>query len=344
MTMKKMKLLSGIFLLSAAAYPAFAQDTVTIVAYSGLFQERYTKAVIEPFMAANPDIKIEYYPLQGSAQMLGTLRAQKASPQSDVTIMDVSVAKTGNNEGLFDTIDESVSKNVADLYPNARFEGVAGVGVTFDNLVLLYNTDAFKAAPTSWNALKDTTYKGKIAMLGAPDLVGVSTTIILDHIGGGKNYLENVDKGIEAMMEVAPNIQSWEPKPEVYPNVVNGQVSLGVRWQAEGRFAGRRHSPADQYDQPDQGPPFRGCSPQVCGLCVEPGGTRSLHRGHVLCPNKQQGQCCHRGDRPYSGQVHGQGHSARLDRPCQGPRPDHSGVASQGYSLEPLIIRDQAPT
>lgn len=235
MTMKKMKLLSGIFLLSAAAYPAFAQDTVTIVAYSGLFQERYTKAVIEPFMAANPDIKIEYYPLQGSAQMLGTLRAQKASPQSDVTIMDVSVAKTGNDEGLFDTIDESVSKNVADLYPNARFEGVAGVGVTFDNLVLLYNTDAFKAAPTSWNALKDTTYKGKIAMLGAPDLVGVSTTIILDHIGGGKNYLENVDKGIEAMMEVAPNIQSWEPKPEVYPNVVNGQVSLGVGWNARGQ-------------------------------------------------------------------------------------------------------------
>lgn len=235
MTMKTMKLLSGIFFLGASVIPAAAQDTITVVAYSGLFQERYTKAVIEPFMAANPDIKVEYFPFQGSAQMLGALRAQKAAPQSDITIMDVSVAKTGADEGLFDKIDESVSKHVADLYPNARFEGVAGVGVTFDNLVLLYNTDAIKTAPTSWNALKDTALKGKIAMLGAPDLVGICTTIILDHMGGGKNYLEGVEKGIEAMMEVAPNIQSWEPKPEVYPNVVNGQVSLAVGWNARGQ-------------------------------------------------------------------------------------------------------------
>jgi len=230
--MKTTNFLTGILFLTATAYPAFSQDTVTLVAYSGLFQERYTKAVIEPFMAANPDIKIEYYPFPGSAQMLGALRAQKASPQSDVTIMDVSVAKTGTDEGLFDKIDESVSKNVADLYPSARFEGVAGVGVTFDNLVLVYNSQAIKTAPTSWNALKDSGLKGKVAMLGAPDLVGISTTIILDHMNGGKNYLEGVDKGIEAMAEVAPNIQTWEPKPEVYPNVVNGQVSLGVGWNA----------------------------------------------------------------------------------------------------------------
>lgn len=69
--MKKTILLSGILMLGAAALPAHAQQTVTFLGYSGLFQERYTKAVIEPFMAANPDIKIEYFPQQGSAAMLG---------------------------------------------------------------------------------------------------------------------------------------------------------------------------------------------------------------------------------------------------------------------------------
>lgn len=233
--MKKSIFLSGILMLGASALPAFAEETLTLLGYSGLFQQRYTKAVIEPFMAKYPDIKVEYFPQQGSAAMLGSLRAQKASPQSDVVLMDVSVAKTGTDEGLFDKIDETVTKNVADLYPNARFDGVAGVGVTFDNLVLLYNTDAIKTAPDSWNALKDKSLKGKVAMLSAPDIVGIGTTIIMNHINGGTDFIKNIDAGIKAMAEVAPNIQTWEPKPEVYPTVVNGQVSLGVGWNARGQ-------------------------------------------------------------------------------------------------------------
>ena len=62
---------------------AAAQQTVTLMAYSGLFQDRYTKAVVEPFMKANPGIKVEYFPMPNSAQMLGNLRAQKAAPQAD---------------------------------------------------------------------------------------------------------------------------------------------------------------------------------------------------------------------------------------------------------------------
>ena len=230
--MRTFGLLAALAMMAGTAMPALAQDHVTLVAYSGLFQERYTKAVIEPFMKAHPDISVEYFPLQGSAQMLGTLRAQKSAPQADVTIMDMSVAKTGTDEGLFDRIDESVSPHVADLYPNARFPNVAGVGLTFDDLVLLSNTQAVPTAPTSWNILKDPAYNGKVAMLAAPDLVGIGLTIILDHAAGGTDPIANLDKGIAAMKEIAPNVQTWEPKPEIYPVVANGQVSLGVGWNA----------------------------------------------------------------------------------------------------------------
>ncbi|GGE21333.1 polyamine ABC transporter substrate-binding protein [Aureimonas endophytica] len=219
-------------MMAGTAVPALAQERVTLVAYGGLFQERYTKAVIEPFMTANPDIAVEYFPLQGSAQMLGTLRAQKAAPQADMTIMDMSVAKTGTDEGLFDRVDEGVSPHVADLYPNARFENVAGVGLTFDNLVLLSDTQAVPTPPSSWGALRDPAYKGKVAMLAAPDLVGIGLTVVLDHAAGGTDPIANVDRGIAAMKEIAPNIQTWEPKPEIYPTVANGQVSLGVGWNA----------------------------------------------------------------------------------------------------------------
>ncbi|MFD2236515.1 ABC transporter substrate-binding protein [Aureimonas populi] len=234
--MRTLATMAALALAAGAALPAAAQETVTLVGYSGLFQERYTQAVIEPFMAAHPDIRVEYFPIQGSAQILGTLRAQSASPQSDIAIMDLSVAKTGTDEGLFDPVDESVSAHVAELDPRARADGVAGAGITFDNLVMLYNTGAVTEAPTSWNALKDPAYEGRVAMLGAPDLVGIGLTVILDHAAGGTDPIDNVDLGIEAMAEIAPNVQSWEPRPEVYPNVVNGQVWLGVGWNARSQL------------------------------------------------------------------------------------------------------------
>ena len=104
-------------------FASLRTKTVTLAAYSGIFQDHYTKAVVEPFMKANPDIKVEFYGMPNSAQMLGTLRAQKAAPQIDVVIMDVSVSKAATDEKLFDKIDESVSKNVADLYPDCAHRG-----------------------------------------------------------------------------------------------------------------------------------------------------------------------------------------------------------------------------
>lgn len=208
------------------------QQTVTVMAYAGLFQERYTKAVVEPFMKANPGIKVEYFPMPNSAQMLGTLRAQKAAPQADVVIMDVSVSKAATDEKLFNKIDEKVSKNVADLYPNARIPDVDGVAVTFDNLVMLYNGDTVKDVPKSWMDLAKPEYKGKVAIPGMPDIQGLSLVLIMDKARGGTNYLQNVDKGIAALGEIAPSVQTWEPKPEVYPVIISGQAVIGAGWNA----------------------------------------------------------------------------------------------------------------
>lgn len=212
---------------------AFAQQqTVTVMAYSGLFQERYTKAVIEPFMKANPGIKVEYFPLPNSAQMLGNLRAQKAAPQADVVIMDVSVSKAATDEKLLIKIDDKVSKNVADLYPNARIADVDGVAVTFDNLVMLYNSDVVKEAPKSWMDLAKPELKGKVAIPGMPDIQGLSLVLIMNKARGGTDYLKSVDQGIAALGEIAPNVQTWEPKPEVYPVIISGQAVAGAGWNA----------------------------------------------------------------------------------------------------------------
>lgn len=219
-----------------ASLPARAETTITLVAYPVLFQENYTKAVIEPFMKENPGIKVTYFAQPTSAQMLGTLRAQKASPQSDVMIFDMTVSKVGLDEGLLTKLDENEIPNIKDLYPSARIPGLAGVGVTFDNLMLLYNTDLVKEAPTSFLALADKAYAGKVVIPAMPDIIGFGLTVLLDKAGGGTNYLVNLDKGIETLGRIAPNVQTWEPKPEVYAPILNGQAALGVGWNARAQL------------------------------------------------------------------------------------------------------------
>ncbi len=221
--------------LALSAQAALAQQkTITLMAYSGIFQERYTKAVVDPFMKANPDIKVEFFALPNSAQMLGSLRAQKAAPQADVVIMDVSVSKAGTDEGLFTKIDEKNVPAVAELYPTARIPDIAGVAVTFDNLVMIYNSDAIKEPPKSWFELADKKHAGKVTFNGMPDIQGLSLVLILDKARGGTSYLTNVDKGIAAVGEIAPNVLTWEPKPEVLSGDHPGAGSSRRRLERKG--------------------------------------------------------------------------------------------------------------
>lgn len=232
--MNRRTLLSGIAisasLLSGAA--CAQQKTVTLVAYSGLFQDRYIAAVVEPFMKANPDIKVVYASAPNSAQMLGSLRAQKAAPQADVVILDIAVSKAATDEQLFEKLDEKTIPNLADLFPAARSPDIAGAAVTFDNLVLIYNTDAHKQAPTSLKALEDKANQGKVVVPGFPDIQGLSLLMILDKVNGGAGLANRFEKGIEAMAPIAPNVQTWDPKPDVYAPVINGQATIGIGWNA----------------------------------------------------------------------------------------------------------------
>lgn len=217
--------------LSAASSTAMA-ETVVLSAYAGIFQDNYVKAVVEPFMKANPDITVEFYAMPNSAQMLGTLRAQATDPQIDVVIMDVSVAKAATDEGLFAPMDDSVTSHIPNLYPQAIYEGVNAVGVTFDNLVLIYNKDQVQETPTSWNALWDDKYKGMVSIPAVPDIQGTTLTIITNRMAGGEDYTKSVEAGLKRLEELAPLVQTWEPRPDVYQPITNGTASIGIGWNA----------------------------------------------------------------------------------------------------------------
>jgi putative spermidine/putrescine transport system substrate-binding protein len=209
------------------------QRTVTFAGFFGVFQDQYTKAVIDPFEKAHPDIKINYVPIKNSAEVLGKLRAAKSRPDLDVAIMDSSVAPTANQEGLFSQLDPAKVTNLADVVAAGR-NGGWGPALTFDSLSILYNTKQVKTPPTSWNDLWDPAYKGKVAMPIA-DTRGVALIVALEKMTGA-NYQQTIDPAIGRLKRLAPSVQTWNPQPDVYTAIASGADVIGVGWNARGQL------------------------------------------------------------------------------------------------------------
>ncbi|UXR92859.1 extracellular solute-binding protein [Agrobacterium tumefaciens] len=210
-----------------------AQATVTLASYGGVVQQKYQSAVIEPFQKANPDIKVEYYQMNNSAQNLGTLRGQKSAPQVDLSILDVTVAKGGTDEGIFKPVTASEVPNIADLYPQAIFEGVAGVGVMFDSLPLVYAPDRAPKKPASWMDLAGPEFRRQFVIGGVPSLDALALLFILS---GQKpeitDYAGAVEAGMAAWEKIAPNVLTWDPRPDAAALVIGKGASVGASWNA----------------------------------------------------------------------------------------------------------------
>jgi putative spermidine/putrescine transport system substrate-binding protein len=198
-------LAAGVFSLGMMA-SASAQTELTVIVYGGSFEEGWRKAVIEPFEKANPDIKVKI--ATGlTMQTVALMRAQKDDVRVDVTMMDEIGAAQANAEGLYHPLDAAKIPNIEKLYPQFRTKGDPYTKFMFVSQALVYNKDMVKEKPTSWMAMWDPRYKGKIA---SPDITTSHGAFFLltaaDMNGGG---LKNVDPGFELLKKLKPSILTF---------------------------------------------------------------------------------------------------------------------------------------
>jgi putative spermidine/putrescine transport system substrate-binding protein len=230
-------MLGGAAALFAPAVHAQAPSgEITFLGYTGIFEDNYKPAVVEPFMRRFPNIRVNYTSGTNSAQILGTLRAQRASPQVDVALLDVSIQKIGNEEGLHGRLDPAQVPNLEQLFDLARpqTEGF-GPAVTFDHLTVVYDSRAVNPAPAALSDLWDPRFRGKLAVYAPPDINGLALTILVNKTLGG-DYRQNIDAAIRRLAELAPNVQTWTPNPDSYSLVLNGVVSAGTGWNARSQL------------------------------------------------------------------------------------------------------------
>lgn len=203
---------------------------LTITGFSGPFADQIQSEVIEPFEAEHPDITVTYTPATNSAEMLAELRTNADRPTYDLVVIDSSVAVTANGEGLFAELDPSLVPNLDHLVDDAVIQEGFGPAITIDSLAYIYNPSIFDHAPASWGDLVAEQYAGQLALQiadtrGIALIAGLSKELGLD-------YHDGIDEQIAALAQIAPNVQTFQPQPNIYDAIRSGSAGLGVGWNA----------------------------------------------------------------------------------------------------------------
>jgi putative spermidine/putrescine transport system substrate-binding protein len=221
---------------TAATVGPGEEATLNVSWGGGALHDNYLKAVVEPFMAENPNITVNLLEASNSAEQLGQLRAERASPSLDVVIMDITVAQVAYGEDLFQGLDPSKVPNVADLDPQAQFPDGQGAGVTFDAFVLNYDPTKVSPAPTSWKELLDPKWNNQSAGWPPPDLEGIFLTVAVN-TALGHDYKATIDPALDALRAASANFQTWNPTPDTYPMIVDGTLSLAPGYNARAQLS-----------------------------------------------------------------------------------------------------------
>ena len=222
----------------ALAMPSIlrAQDkSIKIGVYGGYFKDSFDKNIFPEFTKATGIAVESIAEPTGEAWLVQLEQAAKAGQApADLSMMSQVAMLKGQATELWAPIDMAKITNASGLidrfvnkYPDGR---VAGVGAVAWYITLVTNTDVYKEAPTSWEALWDPANADKLGLLAL-----VSNSFLLEVTAktfmGGTNALdteEGILKALEKLAEVKPNVRLWyRDEAQFEQSLKSGEIPMG---------------------------------------------------------------------------------------------------------------------
>ncbi|WP_226629591.1 ABC transporter substrate-binding protein [Alloyangia pacifica] len=191
-------------LLASVASPALADDVV-VGTFGGSFGEAVAQCHIAPFEDASGDTVITQE--GSSSQFASMVRATGGSSDFDVIYIDNSFATQLGSESLVESLDHAKLPNAANFDPQVWGPDDSFVQFMWAATALAYNPELVDTPPTSWSAVFDPAYKGKVALPDISGTAGVHFLLAAARLNGGD--IDNLDPGFEAIAKIAPDVQAY---------------------------------------------------------------------------------------------------------------------------------------
>ena len=213
--------------LSTLALGASAQShDLTIVSWGGAYQDGQKEVFFKPYNAAGTKLVDESW--DGGIGVLRT-KIKGGNNNWDVVQVEADELEIGCDEGLYERMDFTKIGGQGRYLPGTTHP--CGVGAIIYNLVLAYDGDKLKTAPTGWADFWDVKkFPGKRALRkGARG--NLEFALMADGVAPKDVYKvlatkAGQDRAFKKLDELKPNIQWWEAGAQPPQFLVAGDVVM----------------------------------------------------------------------------------------------------------------------
>lgn len=213
--------------------------TVTMFVFLGGDLGVMPKAFAKDYMASHPNVTVEIYEDSNTVGYPKMLAAKKTNPNQPLVNLGFFNAQTtaqGEVDGMWNKLDYSAMSNTKDILPIFKRASQQGIGISADQIGLVYNAVGASPAPTSWTDLWAARFKGKVTFF---DYFWYPVFIAAKMNGGG---LDNMEPGWAFWKQNAKSIRTIVTSNPQYLDVMsNGTAALtsyfngtGLQWKRGG--------------------------------------------------------------------------------------------------------------
>ncbi|MCL4799359.1 MAG: extracellular solute-binding protein [Burkholderiales bacterium] len=195
-------LAAGLGLGASLALPrrALAADSLVVATFPGTWNEAHSK-ILAPYFRKRTGASVTQT-IQLAHDQIAKLAAAGGKPPFDVAILDDPQVLDAIKQGLIVEYPTAKSPSFKELLP--EYQDRWGPKISMQVIGIGYNPKRVKNPPTSWDALFDPKYKGRVGLTALNSQLGIAFLAELNRIKGGS--LADFEPAFKALRAVLPNV------------------------------------------------------------------------------------------------------------------------------------------
>src|SRR5712691_9090887 len=156
-------LIAGLAIMPPAT--AAPKVKLTMFIWAGANQGVVPRAVVAGYLKAHPEVEIELWESNNAVTYPKMLAAKQANPQNPLInfgYFNVDISNRGDADDMWLPLDPARIPRLDRVHKSLRRPGNRGIGYGISGLGIMYNKNLVKDPPTSWTALWDPRWRGKV--------------------------------------------------------------------------------------------------------------------------------------------------------------------------------------
>jgi putative spermidine/putrescine transport system substrate-binding protein len=221
--------LAALVAVSLAGSPparAAAKVKLTMFIWAGANQGVVPREVVANYLKTHPDVEIEFWESTNAATYPKMLAAKQANPNAPLVnfgYFNVDLSNRGDTDDMWVPMDPARIPALAKLPAGLRRPGNRGLGFSVSHVGLMYNKNLVKDPPTSWTALWDPKWQGKVTFFDN----NFMPLVLAARFNGGNE--QSIDPGFRLWAEHARNIRALPTTNDALKNIlVTGEAQIAV--------------------------------------------------------------------------------------------------------------------